>query len=181
LVEQLNIYVTANGHLFIYFFKFSIVFTQVTLCISAPSLVFADVVVMPNGDESRKSFTGYIRANANSSSVMDQLASNGLPAAISDCSMMAASNVAGQKVAFSNDQLCEFMVKPPGKELTNCTNSLLQQPSEVFIFSTKMANMAAEAVMQGHFSNIIEFHIDNIDKCTSSAQQVCSLRCFFID
>lgn len=34
----------------------------------------------------------------------------------------------------------------------------MQQQSQIFVFTTHLANKAAEAVMQGSFSNIIAFH-----------------------
>lgn len=34
----------------------------------------------------------------------------------------------------------------------------MQQQSQIFVFSTSLANKAAEAVMQGQFSSIIAFH-----------------------
>lgn len=133
---------------------------------------------MPNGDESSRSLTECIQANAINSGQMHQPVADGLPAAIADCSLMATSSIVGQKAAFSDDQLYEFMVNPPSKEQTNHkigfdTDCVFQQPNEVFVFSTEVANMATEAVLQGRYRSIIQFHKDNVANCASSAQQVC--------
>ncbi|XP_059175649.1 B-cell CLL/lymphoma 9-like protein [Physella acuta] len=37
----------------------------------------------------------------------------------------------------------------------------MQQQSEIFVFSTNMANQAAESVQQGHYKSILQFHMDH--------------------
>jgi hypothetical protein len=39
-------------------------------------------------------------------------------------------------------------------------SQFMQQQSQIFVFSTQMANDAAETVMAGQYKNILSFHMD---------------------
>lgn len=42
-------------------------------------------------------------------------------------------------------------------------SQFLQQQSQIFVFSTRMANDAADQVMCGKYKNILNFHMDQAD------------------
>ena len=45
-----------------------------------------------------------------------------------------------------------------GKQSSNMEVQYMQQQSQIFVFSTKLANIGAEEVMQGHYASIIAYH-----------------------
>jgi hypothetical protein len=56
-------------------------------------------------------------------------------------------------------QMCPQQPHPPTKQQPNTLEApYMQQQSQLFVFSTKLANKAAEAVIQHQFPSIIAFH-----------------------
>ncbi len=47
----------------------------------------------------------------------------------------------------------------------------MQQQSQIFVFSTSLANKASESVLSGQYKSLIEFHIDQPN--TKKYLQVC--------
>lgn len=54
---------------------------------------------------------------------------------------------------------------------TSGESHFMQQQSQIFVFSTQMANDAAERVMAGQYKNILSFHMDQPN--TKKFLQVC--------
>lgn len=55
---------------------------------------------------------------------------------------------------------------------TSGESQFMQQQSQIFVFSTQMANDAAETVMAGQYKNILSFHMDQPN--TKKFLQVCT-------
>lgn len=53
-------------------------------------------------------------------------------------------------------QLQQAIKQQPGNSTMEA--QYMQQQSQIFVFSTSLANKAAEAVLQGQFQTIIAFH-----------------------
>ena len=50
--------------------------------------------------------------------------------------------------------------QPPPQQQTSMESHFMQQQSQIFVFSTALANKAAESVLSGQFKSVIEFHIE---------------------
>lgn len=53
---------------------------------------------------------------------------------------------------------CGAPVKGCGAGVATSDAQYMQQQSQIFVFTTQLANKAADAVMQGSFLSIIEYH-----------------------
>ena len=53
---------------------------------------------------------------------------------------------------------CGAPVKGCGAGVATSDAQYMQQQSQIFVFTTQLANKAAEAVMQGQFLSIIAYH-----------------------
>ena len=50
--------------------------------------------------------------------------------------------------------------QPPPQQQTCMESHFMQQQSQIFVFSTDLANKAAECVLRGQVKSVIEYHID---------------------
>ena len=50
--------------------------------------------------------------------------------------------------------------QPPPQQQTSMESHFMQQQSQIFVFSTDLANKAAESVLRGQVKSVIEYHID---------------------
>ena len=84
----------------------------------------------------------------------------------------------GPNLGLTSDGMQSLANVASNKQMATIPNSVdaqyVQQQSQIFVFSTLMANKGAEMVMQGQFETIISYHM--AQQCTKKFMEVSCLK-----
>ncbi|CAG2225282.1 BCL9 [Mytilus edulis] len=108
---------------------------------------------LTNGETENNNQKGEMSANVKQESSGQEHAATSVVITTADCVITQGASVSSSsKTVMSNTTSMAHSMASD--------SHFLQQQSQIFVFSTRMANDAAELVMAGKYKNILNFHTD---------------------